>query len=144
MEAADVVRVGELDHVPRAVHVGAHRGLLVCLDVVDGREVEEVVDALVEAVDTESRLREVARHGHEAIAGVEPLRKRVEPAARALADEGVHRGVAAQQLLDEITPDEAGRARDEVVQGSVPPREVSPGRGESIARDRALDRGRGG
>ena len=55
VEAPDLVRVRELDHVLRALDVRALRGLLVGLDVVDGRQVEEMVDRLVEVLDAERR-----------------------------------------------------------------------------------------
>ena len=64
-------------------------GLLVGFDVVDGREVEEVVDRLVEALDAEAGLREVAGHRHDpSLGGAEPLRRarracRASPRARA-------------------------------------------------------------
>ena len=111
VEAADVVGVGELDHVLGAVHVGADRVLLGGLDVVDGGEVEEVVDLLVEALDAEAGLGEVARHRHDAVAGVQALGQRVDLAAGALAHEHVDRPLALQELLDEVPADEAGRSR---------------------------------
>ena len=62
VEAADVVGVGELDHVPRAVDVRPDRGLLFRLDVVDGGQVEQVVDLLVEGVDPQTRCGQVSGH----------------------------------------------------------------------------------
>ena len=99
VEAADLVRVRELDHVLRAVHVRPLGRLLVGLHVVHGREVEEVVDLLVEALDAESRLGEVAGHWHDpSLLGAEALDQRVELAARALPHERVDRAVALQEL----------------------------------------------
>ena len=119
VEAPDLVRVRELDHVLRALDVRALRGLLVGLDVVDGRQVEEVVDRLVEALDAEPGLREVARHRHEPpLGGVEPLGQRVELAARALAYQRIDGAIALQQLGHQMPADEAGRAGDEVIQKS--------------------------
>src|SRR3954471_14032558 len=49
------------------------------------------------------------------------LEQRVELLARVLADEHVDVALAvAEQLLDEMAPDEARRARDEIAQESVP------------------------
>ena len=60
VEAPHLDRVGELDHVARAIDVGAPQRILVGLHVVDRGEVEEVVDLLVEALDAEPFLGEVA------------------------------------------------------------------------------------
>ncbi len=99
VEPADLVRARELDDVLRALHVGALGRLLVGLDVVHGRQVEEVVDLLVEALDAQARLGEVPGHGHDpAVLGAEPLDQGVELAARALPHERVDRALALQQL----------------------------------------------
>ena len=66
VEAADLDRVGELDHVLRALDVRPLHGLLVGGHVVDGGEVEEVVDRLGEPLDAEPRLGQVAGHGDDA------------------------------------------------------------------------------
>jgi hypothetical protein len=66
VEAPNVVGVRELDDVLRAVDVRALGGLLIGLDVVNGGEVEQVVDRLVEAPDPEPRPRQVARDGLDA------------------------------------------------------------------------------
>ncbi len=118
VEAADLVRVCELDDVAGPLDVRAARALLVGLHVVDGGEVEEVVDALVEALDAEAVLGQVADHRHDALLRAEPLGERVEAPARPLADERVNRArpVASEQLLGEVPADEAGRAGDEVIQ----------------------------
>jgi hypothetical protein len=57
VEAPDVDRVGELDDVLGPLVVGLLHGVLVGGHVVDGREVEEVVHRLLEALDAEPRLR---------------------------------------------------------------------------------------
>ena len=115
VEAAHVDRVRELDDVARAVDVRPRHALLVGRHVVDRGEVEEVVDRLAEPVDAEALLREVADDRYEAIAGAQLVTQLVEPAARSLPHQGVDRPVASQQLLDEMTPDEAGRAGHEIV-----------------------------
>jgi hypothetical protein len=132
VEAPDLVGVRELDHVLRALDVGALRALLVGLNVIDGRQVEEVIDRLVEVVDAEARLREVTGHGDDPpLGGAEALHQRVELPARPLAYEHVDGALALQQLGDEMPADEAGRAGDEVVQ------ESSRGLGRPLARARA-------
>jgi hypothetical protein len=65
VEAADVVGVGELDHMASAIDVRLLHGLLLGVHVVDRRKVEEVVDPLVEALHPQRGLREVARDRHD-------------------------------------------------------------------------------
>jgi hypothetical protein len=79
VEAAHLVRVRELDHVPGAVHVRPLRGLLLGLHVVHRGEVEEVVDRLVEPLDPQAGLGEVAGHRHDpSLGSAEPLNQCVE------------------------------------------------------------------
>ena len=121
-ERGDVVqepgpaRVGELDGVAGPVHVGLARALLVGLHVVDRREVEEVVDLLVEVLDAEGRLRQVAVDRDDAVIGPEAGEDLVEAPARTLADEGVDRALALEQRLEEVPADEARGPGDEVIQ----------------------------
>src|SRR5205807_6225586 len=63
-------------------------------------------------------LREVPDHGDEPVARPQPRGELVEPPPRALPNERVDRPLALQKLLHEVTPDESGRARHEVVHGS--------------------------
>ena len=89
------MRVGELDHVLGALDVRLLHGLLVGRHVVDRGEVEEVVDRLVEALDAEPRLGQVAGHRHDpALLAPSRCDERVELAARALAHEHVDGAVA--------------------------------------------------
>ena len=119
VEAADLDRVGELDHVPGALGVGALHRVLVGGHVVDRGEVEEVVDRLAEALDAEPRLGEVAGHTDDSSLGrVQASDQRVQLAARALAHEHVDGALAAEQLGHQMPADEARCAGDEVVQGS--------------------------
>jgi hypothetical protein len=69
VEAPHPPRVRELDHVVGALHVCREHRLAGDLDVVDGREVEEVVDRVLEALDAEPRLRHVAVHRGDAPRG---------------------------------------------------------------------------
>ena len=116
VEAADVVGVGELDHVAGALDVGLLGRVLVGLHVVDGGQVEQVVDLLREVLDAQLVLEQVAGDGDDpALVGAQVLDQRVDLPARALAHQHVDGPVALQQLLDEVAPDETGRAGDEVV-----------------------------
>ena len=110
VEAPDVGRVRELDHVASAFDVRVH--------VVDRGEMEEVIDLLVEAVDAEALLGKVSGDGYETVAGAKPLGELVQAAARALPHERVDRAVALEQLLHEVASDEPGCASHEVVHGS--------------------------
>jgi hypothetical protein len=119
VEAPDVVRVRELDHVLRPLDVRALRGLLVRLHVVHGRQVKQVIDLLVEPLDPEPRLRDVPRDRDDSsVLGAEPLHQRVELPARAVAHERVDGALALEQLGHEMPADETRGAGDEVVQGS--------------------------
>ena len=74
VEAADVVRVRELDHVLRAVDVRALRCVLVGLDVVHRGEVEEVIDLAASKFSTPSPGFERSPSRHDAsLRGAEPL-----------------------------------------------------------------------
>ena len=79
MEAAHLVGVGELDHVPGAVDVRPLGGLFVGLHVIDRGKVEQMVDRLVEAVDAQPLFRQVTAHRHDAALGsAQALHQRVE------------------------------------------------------------------
>src|SRR5206468_1068121 len=90
--------------------------------VVHRREVEEVVDPLalelgdLLVADAELGLREIAEHGLDTALGLgsPALDELLEPLRRALAHEHVDVAIALEQLLDEVTADEARRAGDEV------------------------------
>ena len=79
---------------------------------------EEVLDAgerlAVLLRDAEERLREVAHDGLDAVARAPALDQRVQPLARALANEHVDVPFALEQPLHEMAADEAGRAGHEV------------------------------
>ena len=113
-------RLGELDHVAGALDVGDPLGLGVGGHVVDRREVEEVVDVAVQALevlvgDAEPRLGEVADDADDAVLVDAPaVAQLLEAPLGALADEHVDRPLALEQLLDQVAADEAGRAGDEV------------------------------
>ena len=121
VEAANFVRVGEVDHVPGALHVGFLGGVLVGFHVVDGRQVEQVVDLLREVLGSQLVLEQVAGHGDDPpLLRTQVLSQRIDLPARAVPHEYVHGPVAPQQLLDEVPPDETGRAGDEVVHSESP------------------------
>ena len=112
--------VGEVDRVVRAGHVEQRVARLVGGDVVDRREVEEVLDPAAEArprglVDAQQRLGQVARHQDDPLArrGAEPVEQRIEPRLRARAHQHVHVALALQQALDQVPADEPGGPGDE-------------------------------
>ena len=116
VEAAHVVRVGEVDDVPGALDVGLLRGVLVGLHVVDGRQVEQVVDLLGEVLGAQLVLEQIAGHRDDPpLFRAQVLGQRVDLPARPVAHEDVDGPVAPQQLLDEVSSDETGGAGDEVV-----------------------------
>jgi hypothetical protein len=141
VEAAHVVRVRELDDVPRAVHVRAPHRLVVRGHVVHGGEMEEVVDLLVEALDPQPGLREVARHRHDPVAGAQPLRERIELPARPFAHERVDGPLPLEQFLDEVPADETCCPGDEVVhrRATLPSRDLTrtPPQGDTALRQAA-------
>ena len=126
VKAAGVDRVGELDGVARALDVGDPVALLVGGHVVDRREVEEVVDRAVQLIDggvveAEARLGQVAGDRLDPCptaraGGGDPLLRdqRLKLVARSLTYEHVDVSVALQQARDKVSPDEPGRARDEI------------------------------
>ncbi len=130
---AEVVR--ERDHVAGAVDVGDALRLLVRLEVVHRREMEEVGDRLVlELVavglrDAEPGQGEIAVDRHRAsLVDTPVLEELVHSLRRLLAHEEVHhRSLALQQPGDEALADEAGRAGDEVVHGGPPSGRCSSG-----------------
>src|SRR5215208_7572607 len=122
-----VAGVGELDDVPRAVDVRLPHRLVVSGHVVDRREMEEVVDLLVEVLYAEAGLRQVARHRHDPVAGAESLCERLELAARSFAHERVDGPLPLEQFLDEVPADEPCCPGDEVIHfgaATLPPRRL--------------------
>src|SRR5215211_1666876 len=109
MDAAGVDRVGELDHVTRALDVRHVLRLGARGDVVDRREVEEVLDVTAQPVDV------LGRDPEDAV-GVGPptASKLLQPTLRALADQHVEGPLSLEQQLDEVAADEPGRSGDEV------------------------------
>ena len=78
MEAAHLVGVGELDHVPGAVDVALSEASS-SASVIDRGKVEQMVDRLVEAVDAQPLFRQVTAHRHDAALGsAQALHQRVE------------------------------------------------------------------
>mgnify|MGYP006974892093 CR=1 FL=1 len=112
-------RLRKPDGMPRAVDVGD--ALLVGrrADVVDRGEVEEVRDlalepAHVRGADAEPRTREVARNGdHLPVARTPVLAQRGELLLGALAHQHVDGLAARDEVGDQVTADESGRAGDE-------------------------------
>ena len=114
----DVLR--ELDHVAGSLDVGDVLARRVGGHVVDGREVEEMVDLAPQSLDVlvrdaQAGLREVADNAHDAVGVDSPaVAKLLEPALRPLADQHVDRALPLEQELHQVASDEAGCAGDEV------------------------------
>ena len=120
VEAAGLDRAGELDRVPGALDVGDLLRFGVGGDVVDRRQVEEVVDLAahrhqVLLGDAEAGLGEVAGDRDDARpVGAPAGPQLLQPAARSGPHQGVDRALALQQTLDQVAADESGCAGDEV------------------------------
>jgi len=121
LEHAGLDRVGERDRVAGAVDVGDDLALGVRLQVVDGGEVEEVLDLpgellLVGFRDAEQRLAEVADDGNRALFADPPVFEQRRDLVAALgAHEEVDDGAPpGEQFLDEAPADETRGARDKV------------------------------
>src|SRR5438034_8375581 len=108
--------LGELDDVARAVHVGSLVVGLRCLQVVHRREVEDIratQSSLVGVAQAERRLRDVALHRLQAVAGSDGLDERFKALSRPRPDEHEGLSVAPGQLAQEVATDEAGTTRYE-------------------------------
>ena len=122
VEHADVEAVREVDGVLGAGDVDLRVALLVRSHVVDGGEVEEVVDAREVALHAELGLREVADDRLDPVGVTPALDELGELVARALAHEDVDVTFALEQALHEVTSDEPGGTSDEVGrQRNLPP-----------------------
>ena len=115
MEVLRPDRLGQLQRVPRALDVRAVLRVGVGGEVVDGREVEEVVDLAVESldlgvVDGQPRLGEVADDGDDPVVVAQPLLQRVQLVERAGPGEAVDLALAVvEELREEEAADEARR-----------------------------------
>src|SRR5688500_3914534 len=113
VKAAGLDLLGELDRVAGALDVRDLLALGVGRHVIDGREVEEVVDVAAQALDVfvadaQARLGEVADYGNDAVLGcAPPAAQFLEAPARSLADQHKDGALAFEQALDEVAPDEA-------------------------------------
>jgi hypothetical protein len=126
MERARADRRREIDRVTRALDV---RGLLLfgrSLQVVDGREMEEMVDLALELSqvrvrDAELRLAEVADDRDDlALVRTELLAQRSELLLRSAAHQRVDRLATLVQVGDQEAADEAGGPGDEVGHALLP------------------------
>ena len=140
MEALGAELVRELDRVARALDVRAAVGLLVGGHVVDGREVEEVVDAL-ELLCGPRRRRRAAAPSRSPMTGTmrpvlgAPARHQLlEPRARALAHQHVDGALPLEQPLDQMPPDEAGGPGDEVLHRLLPSTPLLTQRARPVTR----------
>ncbi len=135
VEAAGLDRARQLDRVPGALDVGDLLRFGAGGDVVDRRQVEEVVDLAahrhqVLLGDAEAGLGEIARDRDDARPVGSPAGPQLlQPPPRAGSDKRVDRPLALQQSLDQVAADEAGCAGDEVAhchQPNPPPHSAVP------------------
>ena len=128
VEAACLHALRELQRVIGADDVREILLLAGRLQVVDRRQVEQVIDlarepAQVRLRHAEVRLREIALDRHGAARARAPeFAQRLELLHRLRPHEHEHALAAREQALDEIAADEAGRARDEVRHALLPDR----------------------
>jgi hypothetical protein len=128
VEAPGLHRLRELQRVIGADDVCEVLLLDACLQVVDRREMKQVIDLAGEPAQVRLRyaeigLREVARNRDDAARARTPesaqsleLRSRLRPHEREDALP------AREQALDEVAADESGRARDEIRHQRLPDR----------------------
>ena len=123
MQMAGVDGARELDEGARAVDVGRDLRLGVGREVVDRRQVVDVIDLAGELLqvvgrDAEPLRRQIAVDRHDALAAARlapVVEQRVELAVALGAQQEVDGGAASrQQRLDETPADESGRPGDEV------------------------------
>ena len=132
--AAERVREGH--GVARALVVDAIAGRIVHVHVVDGGEVEKVVDLALELLQVgradQAFSRDVAGDHVQAVGGLaEALLQRLELVGRGFAHQHVDRGVLArEQALEQELADETGGTGDEVVHGVSKPK--NDGRGLAV------------
>ena len=130
MEMSDADGVRERNRVPRPFNV---RGLLrlgARRQVVDRREMEEMLDPALElgsirVRNAEMLLREISDHRNDLAPGRAGFfLERCELLLRALAHEHVDRVAALHEVRGQVPANEAGGAGDEVSHGN-PPRSLS-------------------
>src|SRR4051794_17921616 len=126
MEAADLQRVGEVYCMPGPLDVEDAVALVVGRHVVDGSEVEEVLNVAAQPLDVgvgqaERCLVEVTYDRMDAPRASPSFDEGVQALSRRLSDKDVDVALALQQLLDQVAADEAGRAGHEVGHGCPPP-----------------------
>ena len=147
VQALGVDRARQFDGVRGAADVDGGVQLRRRRHVVHGREVEEVLDLAAQLgdlllLDAEQRAAQVADHRFDAFArrragdDAPALDQVREALQRRLAHEHVDLALAfVEQLLDESTPDEAGRSCDEVGHRAAEPTcKARPAAGRACAR----------
>ena len=122
LEAAGADRIGQRDRIPRAVDVGGDLFFGAGLEVVDGGEMEEMLDLAVQRFlvglgHAQQRTRQIAHDRDRARVVDTPVSvERLDLFGRAFfAHQKVDDGATAlEQFLDQTLADESGRAGDEV------------------------------
>ena len=134
VQVADLQRVGQVDGVLGPLDVEPLVGLVVGGHVVDGREVEEVVDVAGQSLDVlvghaEPFLAQVTDHRPDAVGAAPALDELVEATAGPLPDQYGDLALSLEQSLDQEAADESRRARSRNRSPRVP-----------LARSRSLQR----
>ena len=147
VQAARLQRAREFDRVRRAAHVDRRVALGRRCHVIDGREVEEVLDLPPQlrgllVLEAEPGAARVAEDGNHALGGrgadldAPAVDQLLQASGGSIAHEHVDLALAvAQQVLGEPPSDEAGRAGEEVghVSEDRPPGERPPPRSRTSA-----------
>jgi hypothetical protein len=125
VEALRVELLSQPHGLASPLDVGQTLALGVRGHVVDGGQVEEVIDLAPEIVDhllaAELLLREVTDHRDDAALLRAPAAPQLlEPAAGALSHQDVDRPLTLEQLLDQVAAYETGRAGYEVAHLTSP------------------------
>jgi len=128
LETADTELVGQCHRMARALDIGQHLALRIGLEVVDRRQMEEVLDRSLElfqigGLQAQPWLGEVADARNRALFIDAPVLEQVGNLVPALlSHQEVHHCAAPlEQLLHQSLADEAARPRDEITHGPPPP-----------------------
>src|SRR6185312_10794032 len=131
MEAAGLQRAGDGDGVARALDVCEAVLRLARGHVVDGGEMEEVVDRAAQlrdllGVEPQQRLTQVSEHRPDPPGAPPAMDQRIEPSDRLRPHEHVDLSLAGEQPFDQMTADEPRGAGHEVAHATTLPARRRP------------------
>src|SRR6185312_14916738 len=138
MEAAGCERAGDGDRMAGPLDVREAVLRLARGHVVDGGEMEEVVDLAAQLsdllrIEPEQRLAQVPEHRPDPPGSAPAMDERVEPSDRLRPHEHVDLAVAREQPFDQMATDEPGRAGHEVAHVTTLPAGRRPVTRSSLA-----------